>query len=114
MESAFSIWAHPGTRQENIVYRAPWESFQTARKSHILSLLGIKPEFISVTPRNLHGSTAWQGTPWASQKTATSLEDIPPAGPSSWDVPGKHSSCLDTALSVLLANPVLVLGQWSE
>lgn len=47
MEFAFSIWAHRGTRQENIVYGAPWESVQLVRKSHILSLLEVKPEFIS-------------------------------------------------------------------
>lgn len=45
--AAFSIWAHRGTREENIMHRTPWGRFQIVRKNHILSLLEVKPEFIS-------------------------------------------------------------------
>lgn len=55
---SFSISAHCGTRQENIMCRAPWGSFQTVRKSHILSLLEVKPEFISDI--NNTQKPAWQ------------------------------------------------------
>lgn len=83
------------------MHRTPWGRFQIVRKNHILSLLEVKPEFISDISDTQ--KPAWQHrNTLGFSKDGNQLKRLFPAGPSSWDAPGKLSSCLDASLSVLL------------